>query len=65
MNKTRTKLLGSLLVPLCRFGHHDYEPQYVVRMDAIGLGDDRYPLRMRWRCSRCGTECTLPAGVSP
>ena len=65
MSETETSLVGSLLAPLCRFGHHDYLPQYVVRMDAIGLGDDRYPLRMRWRCSRCGEECTLPAGVSP
>ena len=49
----------------CRFGLHDYEPQYLVTMAAIGLGDDRYPLRMRWECSRCGDERVLPAGVSP
>lgn len=50
---------------LCRVGWHDYHPQYTVSMDIIGLGDERYPLRMRWRCERCGDEITLPAGVSP
>lgn len=50
---------------LCRFNRHDYEPQYTVSMDVIGFGDEEYPLRMRWRCERCGDEITLPAGVSP
>lgn len=65
MKDTGKVRLASLPTVICRFGHHDYEPQYLVRMDAIGLGDGRYPLRMRWKCSRCGEECTLPAGVSP
>lgn len=50
---------------LCRIDWHDYEPQYTVSMDVIGFGDEQYPLRMRWRCARCGDEITLPAGVSP
>jgi hypothetical protein len=56
---------NSLSLLLCRVDRHDYEPQYTVSMDVIGLGDEQYPLRMRWRCARCGDEITLPAGVSP
>jgi hypothetical protein len=56
---------NSITMLLCRIDQHDYEPQYTVSMDAIGIGDDPYPLRMRWKCTRCGEKITLPAGVSP
>jgi len=65
MATERSSLPDWLSTLPCRLGVHDYEPQYLVTMAAIGLGDDRYPLRMRWQCSRCGDERVLPAGVSP
>jgi hypothetical protein len=49
----------------CYAGWHDYDPQYTVNMDVLGFDEDRYRLRMRWKCKRCGKELTLPAGISP
>ena len=48
----------------CSAGWHDYEPLYTVKMDVIGFEEDPYQLRMRWKCTRCGEEITLPADVS-
>jgi hypothetical protein len=49
----------------CCAGRHDYDPQYTVNMDVLGFSEDQYRLRMRWRCTRCGKELTLPAGIFP
>jgi hypothetical protein len=65
MNNERVDSLTSLSVLLYRVGHHDYEPQYTVSMDAIGLDNDAYSLRLQWVCRRCGDEITLQAGVFP